>query len=109
MGEMEKFTCRRNTFTMFVIWKISEDRTCKAYTVSYPGGRNEVRISRYPAVPCILCDGILYDRFGEKPPFGVRFPNRIMSDFGKILDFPSSDENSIRPVSGNPQPPSRRH
>lgn len=109
MRAMENFMRLRNTFAMFVIWKISEDRTYKDYIVSYSDGRNEAGISKYPAVPCIVCCGILYDRIGKKPPFGVRFPNRIMSDSGRILDFPSSDENSIRPVSGNPQPPSRRH
>jgi len=44
---------------------------------SYPDGRNEARISIYPAVPCLLGYGILYGRVGRNPLFGVQFPNRL--------------------------------
>ena len=62
-----------------------------SYISSCSDGRNEARISIYPAVPCIVCYGILYDRIG-RTLFGVRFPNRLGSDSGRALDFQSSEQ-----------------
>lgn len=74
---MEKFMFGRNTFTMFVLVEMSDYRTCVRHIGSYSDGRNEAGISVYPAVPCMVCCGILYGRIGKKPLFGVRFPNRL--------------------------------
>lgn len=56
MGEMENYYPGRNTFAMFGQLEMSDYRNS-----SYAGGRNEARISVYPAVPYILCRGILYE------------------------------------------------
>lgn len=54
---MENFMPGRNTFAMFVQIEMSDYRTS-----SYSADRNEAGISGYPAVPCMVCYGILYDR-----------------------------------------------
>jgi hypothetical protein len=58
MYEMENNFASRNTSTMFVQARISDDRSCN--TGSYTDGRNEAGISNYPAVPYLLGNGILY-------------------------------------------------
>ncbi len=65
MGEMANFFQCRNTFAMFVPHEMSDYNNS-----SYADGRNEARISVYPAVPYMVCHGILYDPIGKNSIWG---------------------------------------